>query len=122
MKRDLIVIGERCLSDKYTQGLFRVLMSLGYNTLVKLLFGTELEDHQCGFKGMRTDTAKLLARRIVNDGFLFDTELIVVAKQLRIPVKSIKVRWTEFSPKEKSNFGWLRIAFIMMRDLVRLRL
>jgi glycosyltransferase involved in cell wall biosynthesis len=117
-----IVIAERRLTDRYPQGVFRVILSLSYNTLVRLFFRTGIEDHQCGFKGMRTDTAELLASKIVDNGFLFDTELIVVAKKLKMPIKTVKVKWRELRTKRKSNLGWLENALVMMKDIVRLRL
>lgn len=117
-----IVIAERSVSDRCTQGYFRVMLSLGYNALVRFFFRTGIKDHQCGFKGMRRDIAKLLASKIVNNGFLFDTELIVTAKKLGITIKTIKVKWRETRTNKSSSIQWLKTALTMMKDLVRLRL
>jgi len=117
-----IVVAERSVPDRYTQGSLRVILSLAYNMLVRLFFSTGIKDHQCGFKGMKTDIAKLLANKIVNNGFLFDTELIVTAKKLRIPIRTIKVKWAESRTKKTSNLRWLKTALTMMKDLITLRL
>ena len=117
-----IVIGERSVSDRFTQGFFRVILSLIYNALVNLLFGTGIKDHQCGFKGFRMDVAKLLINEIFNNGFVFDTELIIKARNLGIPIKMVPIRWCEKRLGGNRNLRWIKIAPLMMRDLFILKL
>lgn len=116
-----IIIGERSISDRLAQGFLRVILSLAYNVLVNLLFRTNIKDHQCGFKGFRTEIARLLAKDIFNNGFTFDTELIIKAKTLGIPIKTVQVKWNERRPT-KHNLCWIKIAPIMMKDLVILKI
>jgi glycosyltransferase involved in cell wall biosynthesis len=115
-----LVIGERNASDRSTQGFLRVMMSLLYNVLVRILFRTGVRDHQCGFKAMKTDTARRLTAGMQNDGFVFDTELIVLARRLNVPVKRVLVKWADCRPK-KSNLKWVRTSFTMIRDLFVLK-
>ena len=115
-----LVIGERNTSDRSTQGFLRVMMSLVYNVLVRMLFRTGVRDHQCGFKAMRTDTARRLMAGMQNDGFVFDTELIVLARRLNVPVKRVLVKWADNRPK-KSNLKWVRASFTMIKDLFVLK-
>jgi glycosyltransferase involved in cell wall biosynthesis len=115
-----LVIGERNASDRSTQGFLRVMMSLVYNFLVRMLFRTGVRDHQCGFKAMRTDTARRLMAGMQNDGFVFDTELIVLARRLKLPVKRVLVKWADNRPK-RSNLKWVRASFAMMKDLFALK-
>ena len=50
-----VVIGQRSIPDRFTQVLLGVVvLSLGYNIIMRLLFQTGLSDHQCGLKTMRT--------------------------------------------------------------------
>jgi glycosyltransferase involved in cell wall biosynthesis len=116
-----IVIGQRSTSDRSTHGPLRVMLSLGYNTLVRLLFQTGVKDHQCGLKVMNADVARRLVDKIKNDGYVFDTELIVLAKKLNIQVQQVQVRWVGGRPR-KSNLRWVRIGFAMMKDLITLRI
>jgi glycosyltransferase involved in cell wall biosynthesis len=115
-----LIIGERKASDRSTQGFFRVMMSLAYNLLVRMLFRTGVRDHQCGFKAMRTDTARRLMAEVQNDGFVFDTELIVLARRLKVPVKRVLVKWADNRPR-RSNLKWVRASFAMMKDLFVLK-
>jgi glycosyltransferase involved in cell wall biosynthesis len=115
-----IVIGQRSTSDRCTQGPLRVILSLGYNSLARLLFQTGVKDHQCGFKAMKADIARKLVDRTKNDGYVFDTELIVLARKLNIPLKQVHVKWVDGRPR-KSNLRWVRTGFTMMKDLINLR-
>jgi glycosyltransferase involved in cell wall biosynthesis len=115
-----LVIGERNTSDRSTQGFLRVMPSLIYNILVRALFRTGVRDHQCGFKAMKASTARKLMAGMRNDGFVFDTELIVLAQKLRVPVRRILVKWADNRPN-KSNLKWVRTSFIMMKDLFMLK-
>jgi len=117
-----IVIGERSISDRFTQGFFRVFLSLAYNVLVNLLFRTGIRDHQCGFKGFRVDVAKLLVDKVFSNDFVFDTELIVKARSLGIPIKVVQIRWCEKRLDGGRNLRWVKAAFIMMRDLFIMKL
>jgi len=93
-----LIIGERNVHDRLTQGYTRTILSLGYNSVVRLLFRTGVADHQCGFKGLRNADARVLFEQVVDDGFLFDTELILRAKKFGLPIKRIPVNWKERRP------------------------
>jgi len=116
-----LVIGERDVADRSTQGLLRIALSLTYNSLVRLLFRTGIKDHQCGFKAMRTEDARRVMAKTRNDGFIFDTELIVLARIWGIPVRRISVRWIN-SRRGKSSVKWIKAGITMMKDLVALKL
>lgn len=115
-----LVVGERSLSDRSTQGFLRAVMSLMYNVLVRLLFGTGIRDHQCGFKAMRTDVARRLMAKIRSDGFIFDTELVVLARRLGVPIKRVSVKWVDNRSK-RSQMKWVKTGFTMMKDLLILK-
>jgi hypothetical protein len=115
-----IVIGQRSTSDRCTQGPLRITLSLLYNSLARLLFHTGVKDHQCGFKAMKADVARKLVGRIKNDGYVFDTELIALARKWNITVQQIRARWADGRPK-KSNLKWIITGFAMMKDLLDTR-
>jgi hypothetical protein len=88
--------------------------------IVRLIFRTGIRDHQCGFKAMRKEVAKQLIAKTSNDGFVFDTELIVRAKKMGIPVEEVEIDWIERRPK-RANTKWLRTSIEMMKDLIVLK-
>jgi len=51
---------------------------------------------------MNADIARKLLDNVKNDGYVFDTELIVLARKLNIPVQQVQVRWVDGHLK-KSN-------------------
>jgi len=115
-----LVIGERAVRGKLTQGYTRTILSLGYNLLVRLLFRTGVVDHQCGFKGLRNADARVLFERVEDNGFLFDTELILRAKKLGLPIKRIPVKWKERRPGGKLQLRPLTTMLKMGVGLVTL--
>jgi glycosyltransferase involved in cell wall biosynthesis len=120
-ERGGLVIGERDVADRSTQGFLRVALSLAYNSLVRLLFRTGVKDHQCGFKAMRTADARRLMVKTRNDGFVFDTELIVLARTWGIPVRRVNVRWIN-NRQERSSVKWIKAGVTMMKDLIVMKL
>jgi len=119
-KKDALVISRRTIRGRLTQGVPRLTLSIGYNLIVRLIFRTGIRDHQCGFKAMRKEVAKQLIAKTSNDGFVFDTELIVRAKKMGIPVEEVEIDWIERRPK-RANTKWLRTSIEMMKDLIVLK-
>jgi len=115
-----LVIGVRDRTAK--RSFARLFLSIGYNHLVELLFRIGISDSQCGFKGIKADVAKLLFQRIRCDGFLFDTELLVNAKRLKVPIATMPVKWEDHRPKGTSKVAPLKTMVTMLADLIILRL
>ena len=119
-ERDVLVISRRTIGERLTQGPLRLLLSLGYNLIVRLVFGTGVTDHQCGFKAMSKTVARRLMAETANNGFVFDTELIVVAKKLGVPIQEVGIDWVERRSRS-ANGKWMRATLEMLRELVLLR-
>lgn len=98
----------------------REMLSLGYKALARLLFETGVRHHQCCLKVMNADVARKLLDNVKNDGYVFDTEWIVLARKLNIPVQQVQVRWVD-GRLRKSNLRWVRIGFTMMKNLFVLK-
>lgn len=116
-EKDTLVISRRTMKDRLTQGILRVMLSLGYNLAVRLFFRTGVRDHQCGFKAMNKDVAKCLMSQTRNDRFVFDTELVVLAKRLGIPIDEVQIEWVDRRPR-CSNIKWIRAIPEMLKDVV----
>jgi len=120
-KENAVVLGERALHSRYSQGYLRAILSLTYNLLVRSLFKTKIKDHQCGFKALPKEVAKHLAKRIRENGYLFDTELIILAEKLGIPVKKFDVEWREKRVKGRSAAWWIKASVEMLFGLINLK-
>jgi glycosyltransferase involved in cell wall biosynthesis len=73
----------------------REILSRGYNTLVHLLFNVGFSDAQCGFKVVRGDIARRLVPLIRDDGWFFDTELLLLAERNGMRIHEVPVDWIE---------------------------
>ena len=118
-----MVIGSRHISgSNVSSPVSRKLFSLAYNLLVRMLFHDGVYDHQCGFKAMDRELVEMLKDRIEANGFLFDTEMIVRARQLGYRITEIGVKWSEPREKGESKVTPFRDALKMALGLLKLRL
>ncbi|MEU6716290.1 glycosyltransferase [Nonomuraea sp. NPDC046802] len=91
-----IAIGTRLAhSARIRRSLRREVVSRGYNALLRYGFGAGFSDAQCGFKAARTDVVRPLMDKIEDDGWFFDTELLLLAEHNGLRVHEVPVDWIE---------------------------
>jgi glycosyltransferase involved in cell wall biosynthesis len=91
-----VAIGSRLAPGARTRrGPKREVISRCYNALLHVALHTSFRDAQCGFKALRADTARTLLPRVVDDGWFFDTELLVVAQRSGLRIVELPVDWTD---------------------------
>ena len=73
----------------------REVLSRGYNLLVHAGFRAGFSDAQCGFKALRADVARLLVPLVDDDGWFFDTELLLLAERNGMRIHEVPVDWVE---------------------------
>lgn len=111
-----ISIGSRLLpNSKVNRGIRRTITSKVFNKLVRLLLGSNLRDHQCGFKAFRRDTFENLASEVKSDHLFWDSEFLVKAQNHGYRVKEIPVRWKDRGESKVS----LRDHFSMGQQLLQ---
>ena len=87
--------------SRYSRGsnlrrpLLRKMFSLAYNGLVRVLFDTKISDHQCGFKAFSRRAVMTVLPLTRENGWAWDTEMIVYLKSLGWKVAEIPVSWRE---------------------------
>lgn len=99
----------------------RTFFSLAYNLFVRLLFFDGVHDHQCGFKAMSQEAARVVLET-KSDGFFFDTEMILRCKKQGFPIVEIGVEWAETRGKGESKVQLFRDAKRIGLDLLTFRL
>ena len=118
-----MVIGSRHVKGaKVRRRVSRTLLSLTYNLFVRILFLDGISDHQCGFKAMSRETAKILLTKSKSDGFFFDTEMILWCKKLGFPVTEVGVEWAETRKKGGSTVKFFPDAVKLGLDLLKFKL
>lgn len=117
-----IAIGSRPLREsrlEIRQPLYREMAGRLFNVIVQLLAVKGIRDTQCGFKLFREDAAREVFRRSRIDGFGFDFETMMIARDLGYRIVEVPIRWAH---QEGSKVRLLRDGARMIGDLLRLRL
>ena len=90
-----LAVGSRMLSEsKVERSRTRNLFSKIYNFMVRAMLGSEVKDHQCGFKAFRRGPLMQLLDEVAASHWFWDTELIVRAFRKGYKIKEIPVEWT----------------------------
>src|SRR6476469_3794077 len=91
-----VAIGTRLASSSHVaRGPRREAISRTYNLLLKATLGSGFSDAQCGFKAVRADVARALLPLIEDNGWFFDTELLVAAQRSGLVIAELPVRWID---------------------------
>ena len=91
-----VAIGSRLLKGAMvTRQWKREAISRCYNLLIKLLFRNGFSDAQCGFKAIKRDAAQTLLPLVEDDGWFFDTELLLLAEERGLRISEVPVDWIE---------------------------
>jgi putative flippase GtrA len=91
-----LAIGSRLAPGARTvRGAKRELISRGYNALVQLMHCVSFSDAQCGFKAARTEVIRPLLAVTTDDGWFFDTELLLLAEHNGLRIHEVPVDWVE---------------------------
>ena len=105
--------GSRLLSEsKVKRSGTRHLASRTYNFMVRALLGSEVKDHQCGFKAFRREPLLQLLDEVGANHWFWDTEILVRAYRRGYKIKEIPVSWkggreTKVRLLQDSlNMGW----------------
>ena len=91
-----VAIGSRLAPGaRVKRGLKRELISRAYNSLLRVALGARFKDAQCGFKAIRSETARRLVPKVENRAWFFDTELLVLAQREGLRIHEVPVDWTD---------------------------
>lgn len=91
-----VAIGTRLARGaRVVRGPRREFISRCYNLLLHATLGTGFSDAQCGFKAIRADAARQLLPLTSDDGWFFDTELLVLAERAGLRIHEVPVDWID---------------------------
>lgn len=113
-------IGSRWLPESVltvNQGLKRRIESRLFNLMVRLFFGLDYRDTQCGAKVFRKEVLEAVIPSIQSTGFEFDVELLWRLQQNGYRVEEIPIVWEN---RDESKVG-ARDAKAMLSGMIRLR-
>jgi dolichyl-phosphate beta-glucosyltransferase len=117
-----VIIGSRRVENaqvEVPQPLYRRLGSQAFGLVRNVLVGLgDIRDTQCGFKFFHRGAARAVFGRQRIDGYMFDVEILYLARQLGYRIREVGVRWQD-DGDSRSNLatGTWRHA----RDLLKIR-
>ena len=115
-----VAIGSRLLPQSQVVGrtLKREITSRGYSLLFRSMFFTPFRDAQCGFKAVSKRVAHDLSPLVLDNGWFFDSELLILAQKCGFRIREIPVRWTD-DPDTRVRI--IRTAWEDVKGLLRLK-
>ncbi|KAI9430184.1 glycosyltransferase family 2 protein [Lactarius indigo] len=117
-----VVIGSRAHLVKteavVKRSVLRNFLMYGLHTVLRIAGVGHVSDTQCGFKLFSRGAARELFPRQHLATWIFDVELLLLAKTLGIPVAEVPVTWHEVAG---SKLSVVRDSLQMLRDLLILR-
>ncbi len=105
-----VSLGSRYKGIKSIRSLERLTISKMYNGVIKVLFNSRVDDHQCGFKAFKAEKIKEVVREMGYDssfkrGWFWDAELLLRAQKKNFSIREFPVKW---EAGKQSSFNWKR--------------
>lgn len=122
-----ISIGTRLgQNSRVSRGPKREFISRSYNFLLKRTMRVRFSDAQCGFKAIRAEVARKLLPYVADNGWFFDTELLIIAERAGLRIHEIPVDWVD-DPDSRVDIkqtaiddvrGLIRVSGSLMRGSI----
>jgi putative flippase GtrA len=91
-----VAIGSRLAHGAHVvRGPKREVISRSYNTILHAALRVRFTDAQCGFKAVTREAAAQLLPQVRDDGWFFDTELLVLAGRAGLRIHEVPVDWVD---------------------------
>jgi putative flippase GtrA len=114
-----VAIGTRLApGSRVVRGRKRELISRSYNRLLRVTLRARFSDAQCGFKAIRADAARRLLPLVADQGWFFDTELLVCAQRHGMRIHEVAVDWID---DPDSRVDIVSTALGDLRGVLRMR-
>ncbi|KAG6850674.1 hypothetical protein H0H93_010402 [Arthromyces matolae] len=117
-----VVVGSRAHLVKseavVKRSFIRNILMHGLHTILRIVGVGHIRDTQCGFKLFSRSAAQQIFPAQHLPTWIFDVELLLLAKQLRIPVAEVPIEWHEVAG---SKLNVMTASLQMLRDLLIVR-
>lgn len=114
-----VAVGSRSLGTVHIrQHPFRRGLGQTFNRLVRSCLPLEMRDTQCGAKAFSREAVSAILEHSQVDGFAFDVEWILIAREQGLAVEEIPVWWEHV---EESRVSLVADSLAMLTDLLKIR-
>jgi glycosyltransferase involved in cell wall biosynthesis len=117
-KADIVIGSRLARGAQVTRSLQRECLSRCYNLILRAALNARFRDAQCGFKAMRSDIARTLVPMVRDEGWFFDSELLVLGQRAGLRIREVPVRWIE---DRDSRVDIPSTAMTDLRGVLRMR-
>src|SRR5262249_53157435 len=115
-----VAIGTRLANGaRVVRGPKRELISRAYNRILHMVLRARFSDAQCGFKTISARPLAELLPHVRDEGWFFDTELLVLAQRRGLRIHEVPVDWVD---DPDSRVKIVRTALDDLRGVARLLL
>lgn len=91
-----LAVGSRLTGgSRVVRGARRETISRAYNLILRGSLAARFSDAQCGFKAIRGEVADALLPLVEDNGWFFDTELLVLAERAGLRIHEVPVDWVD---------------------------
>jgi glycosyltransferase involved in cell wall biosynthesis len=112
-----VAIGSRLARGaRVVRGPKREFISRSYNRILRTVLRARFSDAQCGFKAVTATAARRLLDDVRDDGWFFDTELLVLAQRRGLRIHEVPVDWVD---DPDSRVDIVRTAIDDLRGVAR---
>ncbi|MBE2314474.1 bifunctional glycosyltransferase family 2/GtrA family protein [Solirubrobacter sp. CPCC 204708] len=113
-----LAIGSRLANgSRVVRGPKRELISRSYNRILRTVLRARFSDAQCGFKAVRREVLEPLMGDVQDNGWFFDTELLVLAQRRGLRIHEVPVDWVD-DPDSRVNI--VQTAITDLKGVARL--
>ncbi len=92
---DLAIGSRLAAASRVARGPKREAISRAYNMILRATLHAGFSDAQCGFKAGRSEAVKALLPLVEDQGWFFDTELLVLAEHNGLRIHEVPVDWVD---------------------------
>src|SRR3989338_2982663 len=94
LKKYDVVVGTRASKkSRIKQPLLRKITGAAFNNYVNFLYGINIRDNLCGFKGFKSEIAKDLFKNLLSERWVFDVELFYKMRKKNIRLYELPIIW-----------------------------
>ena len=117
-----VYFGSRLLAEsKVKAKKNRKFIGFVFNLILRKILNSNLlniKDTQCGFKLYERNIAKKIFKRLTENGYIHDVEILILLQKSKILVKEVPVEWKH---KQGSKINLIIDSIIMLKNLLTLK-
>jgi dolichyl-phosphate beta-glucosyltransferase len=117
-----VAIGSRLVTDSQVmrqRTWRRAMVGRAFAAVARRLFSLPVQDTQCGFKMFRRAAAQHLFALAQENGYLFDIEILALARQLGLRVAEVPINWADRPGSRLSLWKDSRVILAGLRRVYR---